>query len=1040
MADNKNDLPFNDDNVNLFIERFSTGHWARQGELNARKRSTSYIPGDKCHLSPTLVRQHLSKEITLASYAITRSNTCRFLVIDFDVETAIAQENMRASGTSKAYEEAEKAIKQKITETIEKMVSYLRISRDQLLIEQSGSKGFHLWMFFSEELPAHDVYRLRGVLRKELDLVQYEIYPEQESGSDSNPGSLIKLPLGVNRKTFKRCFFLDDNFTPDPRGQWIALENTQLVTPSQVSAILKLQNTEANQIENSDEADLSKIGSLSLMLSSCKALQVIEEKALNANPDDGFVNLTHDERLFIATIYGRFGVSGEAKIHELLSKTDNYDAEKTQKTLDSLKASRIKPMCCATAIDKGICSCIGGCDNIKRAHGKSPIKLAGFSANKKMKGDEYLKIKLGEIEDPILCGKKITVDFSVNTLIGSPYFSPKKIAFKPCSKSCCEKYDECLCDDRDNVKVINLTSTDKLHIQVYGVDDSKAMSLLKARVEGCDRKNRLVKEPKSEEYTVQPFICSNIIQTLVEAENDAKVSAVDENGEQHALVAKEMKDYAAFCLSNELETSKTYRGKGIVLPNPQNQSITVLFSEVEPLNSPMDSFIVDDSNREGFEVFKKMTVNEKVSDVADNIVFVKGREEVIKSILLTFFSTIEFEFNKTLLTKGWVDTLMVGDSGQAKSIMVERLIGYIGLGYLASSNCSVPGLIGACDTSQKKAYINWGMFPRANKSLLFMDEVQNLPYEVHSQLRIVRQSGVARVDKMIKGSHEAKTRLIAAANPLPKERTMSEFKYGALSLESLPMGKGEIRRYDIALFLNAADNDRKAINSLNTGKDPVMTREMIRNAVLWAWSRKKEQIILSEEVTKAILESATKLSSIYDVDSVPICNTADMREKIARLTVAHAALSMKTDDYVYLKPDVDDVKAVANLLHTIYSHPSVRLNELCRDRKKAVDLDDNQFTEIVAYLGKDDYSKMLEVMEGFLEISSAIRVSDLGGYVGATMTDMNKIITVLNRYNMISMEGSGAYSAKPKLTKFLNRYRALLEKGGGIEKEDAIPI
>ena len=165
-----------------------------------------------------------------------------------------------------------------------------------------------------------------------------------------------------------------------------------------------------------------------------------------------------------------------------------------------------------------------------------------------------------------------------------------------------------------------------------------------------------------------------------------------------------------------------------------------------------------------------------------------------------------------------------------------------------------------------------------------------------------------------------------------------------------------------------------------------------------------------------------------------------MREKIARLTVAHAALSMKTDDYVTLKPDKDDVKAVSDLLFTIYSHPSVRLHDLCKDRKKAVDLDDTQFKEVMAYLKKDDYSKMFEVMEAFLEISSAIRVSDLGGYVGASMTDMNKIITVLNRYNMVSMEGSGAYNAKPKLTKFLNRYRELLEKGGGKEKEDEVPI
>lgn len=1016
-------LPFTDDNVNLFIERFTTGHWARQGDLNPTKRSTSYIPGEKCHLTPSLVKQHLNTEITLASYAITRNNTCRFLVIDFDVETEIAQENMRSHGKSAAYKKAEEEIKNKITATIDKMIAYLRIARDQLLIERSGSKGYHLWMFFSEEIPANEVYRLRGVLRKELDLVQYEIYPEQESGDDNNPGSLIKLPLGVNRKTFNRCFFLDDNFSPDPRGQWAALEGTIPVTPAQVAAILKLQNTEANQIESSDEVDLSKIGSMSLMLKSCKALQLIEDKSVNANPDDGFINLTHDERLMIASIYGRFGLSGEAKVHELLSKADNYDADKTQKILDSLKAAKQKPMCCATIIDRGLCPYKDGCDNIKKAHGKSPIKLAGFSANKKIKGDEYIRIKLGEIEDPILCGKKVTVDFSVNTLIGSPYFSPKKIAFQPCSELTCENYEKCVCAERDAVKAVNITPLDKLHIQVYGVDDNKAMSYIKARIDGCDKKFRLVRENKSEEYTVQPFICSNIIQTLVEAENEAGM-IVDEKGEQHALVAKEMKDYAAFCLSTALETSKTYRGKGVILPNPQNQTVTVLFSEIEPLNSPMDSFIVDDSNIQMFKQFKGMTKVEKIRDIADNIVFIKGRDEVIEAVLLTFFSAIEFEFNKTLMPKGWIDTLMVGDSGQAKSILVERLIAYAGLGYLSSSNCSVPGLIGACATIQKRDYINWGSFPRANRSLLFMDEVQNLPYEVHSQLRTVRQSGVAMVDKSIKGSHEAKTRLIAAANPLPKEKTMSEFKYGALSLESLPMGKGEIRRYDIAVFLNAADNKKEAINSLNVGTEPIISREMLRNMILWIWSRKRDQILISKEVTESILQTATELSEQFDVDSVPLCNTSDMREKVARLTVAHAAFNMRTDDFIHLVPTLEDVEAVGDFLYTIYSHPSVKLDALCQDRKRAIELDDSQYKKIKEYFNKDDYSKMYAVMSGFVDVNTAIRTMDLGGYVGASVTEMNKIITVLNRFNLIGMEGSGAYAAKPKLTKFLNRYRS----------------
>lgn len=1043
----RKELPYTDDDISLFISRFTTGHWAMQGDVNLDKGTTQYIPpSEKGHLTPNLVKKHLDTEITLAGYTITRENTCRFLVIDFDIDSITAKLAIGSPGSAafkKARKDALIKIREEVSDAVIKISDILKISRDQMLIERSGVKGYHIWVFFEEDVPARDAYRLTRILSTEIGLKGYEIYPMQPSGNDTSPGSLIKLPLGVNRKNWERCLFLDDNFEAVPEGQWAALQNVVPISSSQMSDLMKLKDTEADRVEDDDIDDVSKIGgSIDTMINSCAALTAIKEKALNASKDDGYINLSHDERLCILSLFAKFGVVGKSRIHEFLQNTDNYDHEKTNKHIEGCD---LIPMRCDTMRDRGICD--KECDNIIRCNGKSPIKLA-MTGDRRGKEGVYVLNSLAEIENPIICNKQVRVDFTVNSLIDSPFYSTKKLSFKACSPTTCPDFEEkCGCPQRDAIKTVKIPTSSKMHIQMYGVDDKKALSLLKGRIVGCTKPDKLQLHGKAEKFVVQPFTCSNIVYSVDRekmeeqyAEEDLVSKAKEDAAAGNETVAaKEMKDYMTFFLGSTLETSKIYRGYGTVLPNPHNQSITLLFDKVEPLDSQIDNFKIDDTNIEDFEKFKALTLEEIIDDLNNNVAFIYGRSEVTLAILLTHFSVLGFSFNNTPVSKGWVDSLIIGDTGQAKSLLVNRILDYIGLGNSTGANISYAGLLGGIERVQNKSYINWGLIPRCNKGLVFLDEIQNLKSEIMYNLRTVRGDGFAEVTKIVKGRHEAKVRLICAANPMPASRNMSDFKYGAMSLLSVPgLGGPDIRRFDIACFVNAADTNKDDINKFNKAKKPLISRNMIRTAVLWAWARKPEDIIFSEAVTRRILEGAGFLSDKYDVSSagVSLCNTGDMRESLARLTVSLAAVRLRTPDNVRLIPEVKDVEDIINYLDSVYSHPSVKLDVLVAEKRRESDMDEAQFEELKSYMNTPGYEKMHKVIIGFLDIGvQGIRAHDLGGWAQASGDEMSRIVAVLNKYQLITMSGFGAYSPTPKLSKLNSMLIEDNQAEGGIEND-----
>jgi hypothetical protein len=118
--------------------------------------------------------RHLKGEITLAVYLLGLDGTAKFSVIDADDE----------NGLEKLSE---------VQETLQ-LPSYLETSR----------RGGHLWFFFADPVSGK-VAKNFGLEIAKRFLIEAEVFPKQSESQ--GPGSNIRLPFGVHRKTTQRYPF-----------------------------------------------------------------------------------------------------------------------------------------------------------------------------------------------------------------------------------------------------------------------------------------------------------------------------------------------------------------------------------------------------------------------------------------------------------------------------------------------------------------------------------------------------------------------------------------------------------------------------------------------------------------------------------------------------------------------------------------------------------------------------------------------------------------------------------------------------------------
>ena len=103
-------------------------------------------------------------------------------------------------------------------------------------VERSRSKGYHVWVFASDPVPAETMRRMLLVAHQVADYPAREVNPKQSNVSASKVGNYVRLPYpGGLKGTPERRVILDDNDQPVPLDEFVrsALSSRTSVEDSQ---------------------------------------------------------------------------------------------------------------------------------------------------------------------------------------------------------------------------------------------------------------------------------------------------------------------------------------------------------------------------------------------------------------------------------------------------------------------------------------------------------------------------------------------------------------------------------------------------------------------------------------------------------------------------------------------------------------------------------------------------------------------------------------------------------------------------------------
>ena len=387
----------------------------------------------------------------------------------------------------------------------------------------------------------------------------------------------------------------------------------------------------------------------------------------------------------------------------------------------------------------------------------------------------------------------------------------------------------------------------------------------------------------------------------------------------------------AFFIDQPIEANRSYRMKGVMTPDPWQQHVTFLLTEAEPLQDTVAAFRMTDEIKKKLEIFQTTDVEAKFKEIhrdfEDNITHIIGRSDLLTGIDLVYHSVLGFYFQDVPVQKGWLEFLCIGDTRTGKSETMGKMLEHYGLGEMSvAENTSFAGLVGGLQqTGDKRWFLTWGKIPLNDGRLFVIDEASGLEQEDIAKMSGIRSSGVAEVTKIHTEKTQARTRLIWLSNPR-NGQALSTFSYGVQAIQYL-IGKAEdISRFD---FLITASRDEVPIDEINKRIDPKAkvahkyTSELCKLLVLWAWSRKPEDIIFSEEAIDLCLKYAIVQGREYS-SKIPLVEGANQRIKIAKLAVASACRVFSTDETgEKVIVNAEHVEFAYNFLEEIYRKPSL---------------------------------------------------------------------------------------------------------------------
>lgn len=507
----------------------------------------------------------------------------------------------------------------------------------------------------------------------------------------------------------------------------------------------------------------------------------------------------------------------------------------------------------------------------------------------------------------------------------------------------------------------------------------------------------------------------------------------------------------AFCIKGDdntkLDLNESYDMVGRMFPHPKTQTATLLISDYKTSQDALSTYQLegiedcsifwpDDWTKESIAA----KLDEIYSDLEANVTQIWMRRDIHLAVDLTYHSLLYFDFNGKKNTKGYMETLIVGDTSQGKSEICcgqdgkGGLMSHYGLGDVVDSkNASVAGLLGGCTQNGTRWWIKWGAIPKNDRRACILEEFKGLKVEAIAQLTQMRSSGTAKLDKIVSREASARCRLICPTNARGDAK-MSTFNYGVQAVKEVCGAPEDIRRFDLTMIVDERDVDKEEINRRNVDRPQVeqrYTSELCRRLVLWAWTRRGEHIYFTDEATALILQTTVELTGMFS-ETIPIVDKGSMRFKLARMSAALAArLFSCSADYQSLIVDACHVEYIRDFIIRTYSAPTFGYLDYTKAQNTTQTLVDPEI--IKQFINNTPFA--LDLCNSLLT-AVKLDINDLCDWTAWTREDAMHLLSLLVRKHAILRDGK----QYRKSAAFILMLRQMIDNGEVKNRPDHIKV
>jgi hypothetical protein len=175
---------------------------------------------------------------------------------------------------------------------------------------------------------------------------------------------------------------------------------------------------------------------------------------------------------------------------------------------------------------------------------------------------------------------------------------------------------------------------------------------------------------------------------------------------------------------------------------------------------------------------------------------------------------------------------------------------------------------------------------------------------------------------------------------------------------------------------------------------------------------------------KKVLAKADELSEKYGyAQDIPLMEPADLRKKLARMSIALAALVHSTDEThekIIVRPE--HVEYVWEFIQVIYDNQNARLDIYSMKSKEESELTEEEAEAVHKTLDDLDFADNAGVSQEILELfrkNDILKPAEIIDMLGYERAQVNSRLSVLTKHSMIKRTRDGLRKL-PKFIEYLN--------------------